>query len=53
MNSERPAMKWRSVQGVPRLSPNDSWREAPAPRDPVQDQAGTQIDEWMNVKLLQ
>ena len=32
-----PVMDWRTVQGVPRLSPNDSWDRLPPPRNPELD----------------
>ncbi|MEQ2240463.1 hypothetical protein ILYODFUR_015218 [Ilyodon furcidens] len=34
-----PATDWRSVQGVPRLSPVDCWRLAPAPLRPTMEKA--------------
>jgi len=44
-----PAMDWRSVQGVPCLSPNDSWDRLQPPRDPDLDQVGME-NEWMATK---
>ena len=32
-----PVMDWRSIQGVPRLLPNDSWDRLQSPHDPELD----------------
>ena len=41
-----PVMDWRPVQGVPRLSPDDRWDKAPAPRDPTDGLDGIE-NGWM------
>jgi len=42
-----PVMDWRPVQGVPRLSPDDRWDKAPAPRDPTDGLDGIE-NGWMD-----
>ena len=44
-----PVMDWRSVQGVPRLSPNDSWDWLQLPHDPTDGLSGYRkwMDGWM------
>ena len=41
-----PVMDWRPVQGVPRLSPNDSWDRLQPPCDPSNRLSGYR--EWMD-----
>jgi len=39
-------MDWRSVQGVPRLSPDDRWDRLQPPRDPTHGLSGNR--KWMD-----
>jgi len=41
-----PVMDWRSVQGVPRLSPDDSWDRLQPPRDSTKGLSGYR--KWMD-----
>ena len=40
-----PVMDWRSVQGVPRLSPEDCWDRLQPTRDPTEGLSGR---KWMD-----
>ena len=41
-----PVMDWRSVQGVPSLSPDDRWDRLQPPRDPTDGLSGYR--KWMD-----
>ena len=44
-----PVMDWRSVQGVPRLSPEDCWDRLQPPRDPTDGLSGRKwMDGWFS-----
>ena len=43
-----PVMDWRSVKGVPRLSPEDCWDRIQPPRDPTDGLSGRKwMDGWI------
>ena len=44
-----PVMDWRSVQGVPRLSPEDCWVRLQPTRDPTEGLSGR---KWMDGFIL-
>jgi len=44
-------MDWQPVQGVPRLSPDDSWDRLQPPRDPTDGLDGIE-NGWMDVVIV-
>ena len=46
-----PVMDWRSVQGVPHLSPDDRWDRLQPPRDPTDGLDGIE-NGWMDVAVI-
>ena len=47
-----PAMDWRPVQGVPRLSPDVCWDWLQPPHDPVRGISGWRwMDGWMDISF--
>ena len=44
---------WRSVQGVPRLSPEDCWDRLQPTRDPTEGLSGRKwMDGWMDMRSV-